>query len=91
MEFPEGDCCIAGDVLEHLRREEFIKVARRIDKQFEYAVISVPVNLLCDDVFEGNFFENHQSYWTIEELDKIFPDYEKQVIDPLVVYFKTPK
>jgi len=91
MEFPEGDCCIAGDVLEHLGREDFIKVVKKIDDQFKYAVISVPINLLCDDMCDGNFFEFHHSYWTIEELDKVFPTYEKKVIDPLVYYFKEPK
>ena len=57
MDLPEGDCCIAGDVLEHLNREAFIKTFKKIDKQFKYVVISVPVNLLSDEVWEGNPFE----------------------------------
>jgi len=91
MEFPKGDCCIAGDVLEHLRREDFISTFKKIDKQFDYVVISVPVNLLADDVFEGNFLEGHQSYWSIDELDKVFVGYEKVNTDPCMTYFKAPK
>jgi len=93
MEFPTGDCCIAGDVLEHLSREDFIKTFQKIDGQFKYVIISVPINLLCDDNFEGNPFESHLSYWTVEELDKVFgPKYKREIPkaedDPCVVYFK---
>jgi len=91
MEFPEGDCCIAGDILEHLRREDFIKVFKKIDKLFKYVIITIPVNLLSSDAFEGNEAEIHQSYWSIEELDKIFVGYDKKVIDPCVIYLKEPK
>lgn len=91
MEFPEGDCCIAGDILEHLRREDFIKVAKKIDEQFDYAIITIPVNLLSSDAFEGNEAEVHQSYWSIDELDEIFVGYDKKVIDPCVIYLKEPK
>lgn len=95
MELPTGDCCIAGDVLEHLPREDFIKTFQKIDNQFEYVVISVPINLLSDDVFEGNPFESHLSYWTVEELDKVFgPKYQKVLPtledDPCAIYFKSP-
>src|SRR3990167_5439816 len=50
MELPTGDCCIAGDILEHLRREDFVKTFHKIDNQFKYVVISIPVRLLSDDV-----------------------------------------
>ncbi len=93
MELPEGDCCIAGDVLEHLPREDFIKTFKKIDQQFRYVVISVPVNLLSSDLFEGNPYESHLSYWDVPELDKVFgPGYERVMptveSDPCVIYFK---
>ena len=93
MELPDGDCCIAGDVLEHLPREDFIKTFQKIDKQFKYVVISVPVNLLSSDVFEGNPFESHLSYMNVDEMDKIFGDKYKRYMptvedDPCVLYIK---
>jgi len=96
MELPDGDCCIAGDILEHLPREDFIKTFHKIDDQFKYVVISVPVNLLSDDSFEGNPFEAHLSYWSVEELDALLGDkYEKimpvEESDPCVLYLKSPK
>jgi len=95
MELPEGDCCIAGDVLEHLPREDFIKTFHKIDRQFKYVVLSVPVNLLSDDNFEGNPFEAHLSYWGVDELERLFVDYEKILpideSDPCVLFLKSPE
>jgi len=93
MEFPDGDCCIAGDILEHLTRPDFIKTFHKIDDKFKYVVISVPIHLLSDDVFEGNPFESHQSYWSVEELEEVFgPKYKKVMPtiedDPCVIFFK---
>lgn len=89
MELPDADCCIAGDVLEHLNREDTIKTFKKIDKQFKHVIISMPVRLLSDDVFEGNYFEKHLSYWYPEELDEMIGDkYEKFYSDPCMVYLK---
>ncbi len=94
MELPQGDCCIAGDVLEHLTREDMIKTFHKINQQFKYVVISIPIHLLCDDVFEGNPFETHLAYWRVEELDKVFVGYKKMIpdveSDPCVIYTKEP-
>lgn len=89
MELPDADCCIAGDVLEHLNREDAIKTFKKIDKQFKHVIISMPVRLLSDDVFEGNYFEKHLSYWSPEELDSMIgPNYQKFYADPCMVYIK---
>ena len=91
-----GDHCeLAHAVLEHLAREDFIRTFHKIDDQFKYVVISVPVNLLSDEVFEGNPFEKHLSYWSVVEYDKVFgPKYSKVLPttegDPCVIYFKEP-
>lgn len=89
MEFPEGDCVIAGDVLEHLRREDFIKTLRKLEKQFKHIIASVPVNLLSDDVYEGNAREGHLSYWSISEMQAVFgPTYEMVNADPCMLFLK---
>lgn len=89
MELPDADCCIAGDVLEHLSREDLIKTFHKIDNQFNHVVISVPVNLLSDDVFEGNPFEGHLTYLSVEEMDEIFgPKYTRVKADPCMLFFK---
>jgi len=89
VEFPEGDCCIAGDILEHLPREDFIKTFKKIDSQFKYVVLAIPINLLSTpEEFKENPFEKHVSYWDQDELDSIFVGYKKVVVDPCVYYFK---
>lgn len=89
MDLPDGDCVIAGDVLEHLRREDFVRVLVKLERQFRHIIASVPVNLLSDDVYEGNASEGHLSYWTIEELQKVFgPDYEISNADPCMLFLR---
>jgi len=74
MELPDGDCCIAGDVLEHLPKEAMIKTFKKIDEKYNHVVLSIPVNHECKDVFEGNWFEKHLSVWSLEELNKLIPE-----------------
>lgn len=73
MELPDGDCCIAGSVLEHLEREAMIKTFKRIDKQFRHVVIKIPILSYTQAVVDGNWFEKHLSYWTFEELEELIP------------------
>jgi hypothetical protein len=90
MEFPEGDCCIAGDVLEHLPKEDMIKTFKRIDAQFPHVVLSIPVNHECKDVVDGNWFEKHLSIWSLEDLNALIPQTYtvREYIWPLSIYIK---
>ncbi len=73
MELPDGDCCIAGDVLEHMSKEDAIKVINKIDKQFKHVVLSIPINHHSKDIVNGNWFEIHKSIWHLDELNNIIP------------------
>ena len=89
-ELPEGDCCIAGDVLEHLSKEAMIKTFKKIDSRFSHVVLSIPINHECKDVYEGNWFEKHLSVWSLEELNALVPKtyIVREYVWPIAIYIK---
>lgn len=76
MELPDGDCCIAGDVLEHLKKDDAIFTFKKINAQFRHVVLSIPINMHMG-ISWNNPFEIHRSLWQYEELDKLIgPEYK---------------
>lgn len=41
-EFPEADCVIFGDVLEHLEKDKAFKVINNAIKHFKHIIVSIP-------------------------------------------------
>jgi len=74
MELPDADCCIAGDILEHLEKDDAIEMIHKIDKQFKHVVLSIPIDHHSNVIYEGNYFEKHISIWTLDELEELIPD-----------------
>ena len=70
---PKGDCVILGDILEHLEKEEALKLLTNCIKRFPHVVISIPHGPRPQPVFK-NKYEQHLSVWTFEELDELLPD-----------------
>ena len=94
MELPNGDCCIAADVLEHLEKKDAIEVIKKVDEQFKHAVFLIPIGNVGhteeDFNWKGNSFERHISIWSFEELEKIIPSTYKirKFIKPNAVFMK---
>ena len=74
MELPKGDCAILGDILEHLNSEDMKRVFKKVDKQYNHVVISIPVRSVGYRCFEGNEFETHLASWSLEGLNKLIPE-----------------
>lgn len=73
---PEADCIILGDVLEHLKKEDVIKLLKRIDDKYKHVIISMPVDGMAQGAEFGNKYEAHLSHWdfkTMSELTKHYP------------------
>lgn len=59
-----ADLVIAGDVLEHMTREQATTVLRRIKQAAANLIVSVPVLHLAQGVVNGNPYETHVDHWT---------------------------
>ena len=73
---PKGDCVIFGDIVEHLKKEDAVKVLRRAEKKYKHIVVSLPVGPYVQGSFQGNKFESHLSYWEWKELCNLFEKYD---------------
>lgn len=74
---PEGDCIIFGDILEHLPKEDALKLIIESGKGYKHMVISIPISesegeITYGRIHYGNPNEEHKSAWTFEELMKMF-------------------
>lgn len=82
-------CVIAGDVLEHLPRQDAANMFGDLYNMFDHVIISTPIHSDSKTVWEGNWFEKHQTVWTWEELKKIAHQYPiKKLDDKLAVFIK---
>ncbi len=87
--WPRGDCVIFGDVLEHLVKEDAIKVLKVAEKKYNHVVISVPIGLYMQGGSHGNKYEAHLSSWEFEELQSLFKDYKvKEKIEHIGIFIK---
>ncbi len=69
---PEADCIIFGDILEHMAKEDALKVLKKAQKKFKHILVSIPVmpngELYPAAIHYGNKFEAHISGWTFPEV-----------------------
>ena len=68
VNLPKGDCCIAGDVLEHIEKEGAINTFNKIDKQFKHVVVSMPINSDSQCTANDNQHERHISVWSWQDM-----------------------
>lgn len=59
-----ADLVIAGDVLEHMHREQACTVLRRIKQGAQHLIVSIPVLHLPQEAVNGNPYEQHIDHWT---------------------------
>jgi predicted TPR repeat methyltransferase len=63
------DVAIAGDVLEHMTKEEAVVLVNEILKNCKTLIISIPIRYMPQDDIEGNPFEIHvKPDWTHNEV-----------------------
>ena len=78
VDFPDADCIIFGDVLEHLPKEAAESTLFRALSKFKHVVVSIPVSENADEVryakeHFGNKYENHIAGWTYDEFLNLHP------------------
>lgn len=62
------DLVIAGDVLEHMTRDEARQLLATIRAAAANLIVSVPVLHLDQDAVYGNPFERHIDHWSFEQM-----------------------
>ena len=83
---PDGhwDIAVAGDVLEHMTREEAIELFAKLRASADTVIVSIPIGHLPQDDIEGNPYEVHVTEdWSVESVAEAFgkPDWS-YVADP---------
>jgi SAM-dependent methyltransferase len=72
------DVAIAGDVLEHMSKDEAITLVDQILENCKTLIISIPIRYLPQDEINGNPFEVHvKDDWSHEEVLETWPQYIK--------------
>lgn len=72
------DLVILGDVLEHMSREDAVKLWSRVSSMARAAIISIPIIYLPQGETEGNPYETHvKEDWTHEEVISTFEGIEE--------------
>jgi len=72
------DLTFAGDVLEHITKEEAIDVINKVMGISRIAIISIPIIHMPQGEAEGNPYEVHvKDDWTHEEVLDTFPHIQK--------------
>jgi len=67
------DLTIMGDMLEHMTKEEAVKLVNNVAKFSRYAIISIPIIHYPQDEYEGNPFEVHiKDDWSHTEVLETF-------------------
>jgi len=72
--FPQADCAILGDVLEHLERSDAIKALHRIYLFYQHVILSIPWGTSPGEPALGNPHEIHKSFWTFDEVCELVGD-----------------
>lgn len=68
------DVAIAGDVLEHMTKDEAISLVDNILNNAKVLIISIPIVHMPQDAYEGNPFEIHvKDNWSHEEILATWP------------------
>jgi len=75
--FEKFDLAFAGDVLEHMTKEEAVTLVENILAISSILIISIPIIHYPQEEYEGNPFEAHvKDDWSHTEVIKTFPNIE---------------
>lgn len=82
------DLVILGDILEHMTKEQAIKLWKSISKKAKYAVISIPIVHYPQGHVHGNPYEEHvKDDWSVEEVLESFDNIVSHVAHESVGVF----
>lgn len=73
-ELPEADLYIAGDVLEHMDKDEAVALIERMKAKTKHLFISIPIIEYHQGAIEGNPYEEHKYHWGFEEMRDLLGD-----------------
>jgi glycosyltransferase involved in cell wall biosynthesis len=88
----EYDVCFLGDVLEHMARDEAIKLFNEVNRNCASVIISIPIGSYPQGEYDGNPYERHiTDNWTIDEFHSAFGLSDWHVVDGGIgVFVYTP-
>lgn len=70
------DVVIAGDILEHMTKEDAIQLVEKILDHSSMLIISIPISFSPQDEYEGNPFEIHvKPDWSDDEVKETWGQY----------------
>lgn len=69
IDFPENsfDCAIMVDVVEHIKREDFIAFLPKLEKIAKKIIIITPNDFIEQDTYDENIYQRHLSGWTVKD------------------------
>jgi len=83
-----SDLVIAGDVLEHMTKDESKALIKELMEHTDNLIISIPLVHLDQDAYKGNWFETHLDHWHFEEMKlELGNGLYKSVEGPTLGYF----
>ena len=65
------DCAIMIDVIEHIKKEDFINFLPKLEKIAKKIIIITPNGFIEQDTYDSNTYQKHLSGWTVEEFKKM--------------------
>ena len=78
QKFGNIDLVFAGDVLEHMTKEEAVLLVKNIFYNAKRIIISIPIVHYPQDEVDGNPFEKHiKDDWSHQEMLETFPQISK--------------
>lgn len=74
--------CFLGDVLEHVTKDQSIKLVNELVNYCDYVIISIPIGHWPQDAIEENPYEVHvKDDWSDSEVKETFPHIIDSAID----------
>lgn len=68
VDLPAADLYIAGDVLEHMSKDDAVALIERMKAVCKHLFVSVPIIEYHQGALEGNPYEEHKYHWGFEEM-----------------------
>jgi cyclopropane fatty-acyl-phospholipid synthase-like methyltransferase len=78
QKFGTIDLVFAGDVLEHMTKEEAVSLIKKLSANSKRVIVSIPIVHYPQDEVDGNPFERHiKDDWSHQEMLETFPQITK--------------
>jgi SAM-dependent methyltransferase len=73
IDFPENSfgCAIMIDVVEHIKKEDFINFLPKLEKIAKKIIIITPNDFIEQDTYDENIYQRHLSGWTVSDFEEL--------------------